>query len=714
MRVGPAAFAVAILVCGIGCGTNPEETVYPRLDCQATFRYEGKEDTQQVSVIGEFNDWRSEGWELARGESSATFEGTFTIGGGRWAYRFLVDDEEILDPDNPLTVFGRDGREHSALMQTDCTRPGWSVATSGMAGDDYEAELIFYRSLEGPAIDPASVRAVVDGREAAEAEIRPDSGEVKIRYKPSPGKHLLRVNGADQAGQAADELLLPFWAEPEAFDWRDAVIYQIVVDRFRQGGGALDESAGITRRMGGDYAGVVETIESGYLGALGVNALWISPAYVNAAGLWPGFDGREYESYHGYWPVASRAVETRFGGEAGLAALVEAAHAQGLRVILDVVPNHVHIDHPDWNERRREWFTHPEIDCVCGRECSWQSDIEHCWFTDYLPDFDWTKAAVLDHVVPDAIWWLGAFNLDGLRIDAVPMMPRLVTRHLRYRADRSFGQGGEPVFLIGETFTGGQGRPQIRRYLGPQGLSGQFDFPIMWTLRTVVGQGEGEMGDVLDEVKASAASWEGSGAVMGLILGNHDVPRFLSLANGEGDDAFHPPAAPATREPYQRLAVAFAFLLTLPGAPVVYYGDEYGMPGAGDPDNRRPMRFAGEWNDNEAWLYEQASHLGRLRREVSAFRRGAWTELWRHDDATAYFISDQPNSAALVVLSRGRKAIRAEFDVASEIDAGELASWRDCFGGDYVVSDGIFSTTLPPYGMMILTDRIACDETAAN
>ena len=333
------------------------------------------------------------------------------------------------------------------------------------------------------------------------------------------------------------------------------MIYQILTDRFRKGGGSLD-NRGITRRMGGDFAGIVEAIEEGYFQNLGANVLWISPAYTNARGEWPGFDGRSYESYHGYWPVAAREADPLWGGEDGLDELVRVAHGHGLRLILDVVPNHVHIEHPYFQEHRREWFNHPDIDCVCGRECSWTKDIEHCWFTDYLPDLDWTNTTVLNTMEDDCLWWLDRFNLDGLRIDAVAMMPRLATRHLRHRVSNTFEQNGMHVYLIGETFTGEGGRDDIRASLGPQGLSAQFDFPVMWSLRSTIGQDGGNLYDVLDALTASEESFQGSGAVMGMIVGNHDVPRFLSVANLDNvDDPLSPPAHPLHRRCVQQIGL---------------------------------------------------------------------------------------------------------------------------------------------------------------
>ena len=95
------------------------------------------------------------------------------------------------------------------------------------------------------------------------------------------------------------------------------------------------------RRAGGTLSGVLSAIEGGYFERFGVSALWMSPVYLNPVEPRPGRDGRMYDSYHGYWPLDSRGVEPRIGGEALVRAVVEAAHARGLRVLFDLVPNHV-------------------------------------------------------------------------------------------------------------------------------------------------------------------------------------------------------------------------------------------------------------------------------------------------------------------------------------------------------------------------------------
>jgi glycosidase len=152
---------------------------------------------------------------------------------------------------------------------------------------------------------------------------------------------------------------------------------------------------------------------------------------------------------------------------------------------------------------------------------------------------------------------------------------------------------GEEPFLIGEVFTGAGswGVDVIRYYLGPEGLDSVFNFPLMWAIRDVLAHesaGFDAIEDMLVEVETATA---GSGAVLGQIIGNHDVTRFFSEAHGDaGGD---PWAAPAEQVEdavaFARLRSALTLLLTLPGLPVLFYGDEVGLAGSNDPDNRRVL-----------------------------------------------------------------------------------------------------------------------------
>lgn len=700
---------ISMVMLGACESADPAMAGAPKRSCVTTLATHAGE-VGSVYLEGEWIAGAGETDSLKRA-SDGVWSTDLSIPTGRYLYRLIVDGESRTDPDNPLTLFGSDGREMSVLDVPSCAQPAWRVDSFQSGAASWTAELVFVSSHTGELLDEESLRIDLDGEPPA-AEVDPATGRVRLSAPCETGKHRILLSARDTRGIEAEELAIPFWCEPETFDWRRAVIYQIVTDRFARADAELDPQAGMTERMGGNWSGITRKIEEGYFDRLGVNALWISPAVRNADGLWPGFDGREYESYHGYWPISSRDTELRFGGEAALQSLIEAAHAKGIRIILDAVPNHVHLDHPYYRDHR-EWFNYPEGDCVCGRECRWDRDIQVCWFTEYLPDLDWRNAHVVETIISDLLYWMTTYRLDGLRIDAVPMMPRLMTRHLRAAVRTALERGGTPAYLIGETYTSEDGRSQIRYSLGPYGLSGQFDFPLMWTLLGVVAQGTGGLADLLDAVDESQAAWAGSGAVMGLILGNHDVPRFLSVADGAvTDDPQNPPGFPSSDLPYDKLALAAAFLYTQPGAPILYYGDEIGLPGGRDPDNRRPMRFAPDWSNREEKLFSTVSRLGRLRRASPVLALGRRTDLVRQKESVA-FLLETDASFAIVVLSRASGEGTLNVPLAGSAPdrvTSDPRVWKDCFGHRVERNADRLTLSLEPYSFAIIMPEAECHD----
>ena len=254
-----------------------------------------------------------------------------------------------------------------------------------------------------------------------------------------------------------------------------------MIDRYLGDGGEhLSPPPTAGSRAGGTLDGVRASIESGELDELGITAVWLSPVYLNPTEPREGpWDGRMYEGYHGYWPQESRGVDPRVGGEEAMRALVSAAHARGLRVLLDIVPNHVYETNPIYLDHQGDGWFHDGADkCICGNPpCPWSTHIATCWFTAYLPDYRWKTLEVMQHGAAESRWWTETFDLDGVRVDAVPMMPRAATRRIALEIRDSVSPRSEQ-FLLGEIFTGpGQdGIDRIRYHLGPDGLdSAPFD-----------------------------------------------------------------------------------------------------------------------------------------------------------------------------------------------------------------------------------------------
>jgi glycosidase len=447
-------------------------------------------------------------------------------------------------------------------------------------------------------------------------------------------------------------------------DWRDAIMYFVMIDRFADGDPANNVSVPGAeppgQYKGGDLAGLREKIESGYFTDLGFNTLWITSPFDNADGSYTGTDGHRYSGYHGYWPKDLDAIESHVGTEAELRAVIDAAHARGMQVLVDYVMNHVHSDslvyqeHPGWFWPNDNGFGG---NCICGQGCDWNSQRIRCWFDPFLPDFDFRNGDARRYSVDNAVAWAKRLGLDGFRLDAVKHIETEWLTDLRARLTGE-ATWDQPFYLVGETFEGD--RSVIKQYVNPQTmLDGQFDFPLRANALRVLLRRDGSMFDLAGFLDSND-DYYGAGAVMSTFLGNHDVPRTIHIGedspqfgewDGGKDRAWqNQPQLPGGPSAFERLALGYALIYTLPGVPMIYYGDEYGMNGAGDPDNRHMMQWAG-YTAHQTWLRDRVAALGAIRAAHPALRRGDRTTLGTTTDVLVYRMTDGADTI-IVALNR--------------------------------------------------------------
>src|SRR5258706_8385230 len=125
------------------------------------------------------------------------------------------------------------------------------------------------------------------------------------------------------------------------------------------------------------------------------------------------------------------------------------------------------------------------------------------------------------------------------------MMPRAATPRIVNAVRTKDDHPGNRSFLLGENFTGPVGYSLLRYELGPFGLDSEFHFPLMWSLRSAIAQGTAPLSDIDAATAQGARDWDGSGAIMATMIGNHDVARFASVSAGEGDaDPWTPAVQP--------------------------------------------------------------------------------------------------------------------------------------------------------------------------
>lgn len=491
------------------------------------------------------------------------------------------------------------------------------------------------------------------------------------------------------------------------YDWRGAVMYFVFIDRFNNGDTSNDAPVGgiegPANYQGGDYAGLLAKIQEGYFDKLGVNTLWLTVPMDNANVAGAGSDGHPYSAYHGYWPQNLDKVEEHFGDLALLKKVVDAAHAKGIKILFDYAMNHVHDSSPTFKEHP-DWFWPLDYNgktCTCGGGCDWNDSYEQkrCWFTSYLPDWNFTVPEARKASVDNAMKWITDTGIDGFRLDAVKHIETVWISDLRTRVTKEIEPKSQQHFyMVGETFESGN-RDLVRSYVDASLLDGQFDFPLRAVLVEKLLRRTGSMFD-LDGFLASNDNYYPG--IMSTFLGNHDIARIINTALDDPWDAWaaadkgksnwgNTPELPNYKAPFERMAVAFTFLMTTKGIPLIYYGDEIGMPGAGDPDNRRYMQWSG-YSDNQLFLRGQLEKLGQIRKAHPALYRGVRVAVSVTQDTYGYVMTDGDDVVS-VALNRGDNTAAV---------GGMPAKGHDLLSDKDV--DGT-SVTLPPRTAMVLVAK---------
>ncbi len=719
--------AAACLVASCGGSAAPGEEGAPARRCDVSLQLD-LGVVADVGVAGEFSNWEP---VPLRDVGGGTFQAALgVLDPGTYAYKLVygltgasVRYEGQPPPDVRTKWFG--GVENRALVVGDCQQPSLMPVTASVSAEgDLSATFSFLRAADGPPLDVASVTATV-GDLPGEIVADPETGEITVSATGLPaGKWSVRVWAADEdgAGPEEGEAYYPLWVEPEPFDWRDGVLYYAFLDRFRDGGpdgiGATPLAQEGTDYMGGDLVGLKQAIEEGWLDQLGVRSIWLSPVADNPTGAYGG-PSVFYTGYHGYWPTSDRAVEERLGTtdvspEQALEDVISAAHARGIRVLFDVVLNHVHEDH-NYLTEHPEWFTADPCPCTTDAgPCNWDSAPLTCWFDDFLPDLDFRNHDIVARALDDALWWWKRFDADGFRVDAAKHMDHVILRTLRLRVEEELALPGAPEpWLVGETFVFKGGQGLIMDYVADHELHGQFDFPLYYALREALLGGGWNVAST--ELKSGISAYGRFLPRMSPFMGNHDVSRFATdiqgcpnyrLFGGCPDllmDAGPTDIPGPAWEVINRMSQAYAVVATHPGVPLLYYGDEIGLAGAGDPDNRRMM----DWGPHSAAQQELLGRiraLGSLRSTTRALQRGDWQEIWVDGELWVYVRNAGENDVALVALRRGGSGTRTqEIPVPAEtgLDGRTLT---DALAGRRSVSvgGGRVSVTLDPWEYVVM------------
>ncbi|NWF64167.1 MAG: DUF3459 domain-containing protein [Chloroflexi bacterium] len=364
----------------------------------------------------------------------------------------------------------------------------------------------------------------------------------------------------------------PKATQPKRDWWRTAVFYEIFVRSFYD-----TDGNGI-----GDFNGVAAKLD--YLQELGVTAIWLMPIHPSP-------------SYHGYDVLNYYAVNPQYGSMEDFKNLLAEAHKRDMRIIIDLVINHTSSQHP--------WFRDADtnLDSAYRNFYVWadspgagswhqgQNGYYYGFFWSGMPDLNYTNPAVTDAMYKINDYWLNEIGVDGFRIDAVKHLieqdGKLENTSLTHEWLREYYKtykaANPSAYTIGEVY--GAGSSVVKQYTGTE-LDHIFNFEMAAGIMGSVNGGANS--GITSAVKF--AQMDTPDYNYATFLTNHDQNRVMSVFNGDVDKA----------------KVASFLMLTLPGTPYIYYGEEIGMQGRKpDEDIRLPMqwnadKFAG-FSNVEPW-----------------------------------------------------------------------------------------------------------------
>ncbi len=655
---------------------------------------------EKVFLAGSFNGWSTDKLPLTRSDANGDYFVDVPLSPGRHTYKFVVDGKWILDPANPETEANHMGNDKNSVI----TVAGESNVNGPVIYADRLTPRTLFLRTATPDMPVKTVSAVFEpasGSRLLPATINADKIEVAL---PENARGFVRVIAATSEGTPSNVVRCPV-GPAESFRWQDAVLYYAFTDRFVDGERANDhpvDNPNVTwpaNYHGGDLRGVRQKIDDGYFQKLGVNTIWVAPLNRNPSEAYQEYTEphRWYTGYHGYWPVSSTEIDPHIGTERDLHEVVDDAHAHGMKVIADLVLHHVHEQHPWWKEHR-DWFG--SIDLPDGRKNLrlWDEQQFTTWFEPFLPSFDFSKDAPVRALIDNSIWWANTYKLDGFRLDAVKhILPSFWWKFRAALRDRVKRPPDSPLYLVGETF---KDRAGIMSFVGPNMLDGQFDFPLYDQIKDTFGETAGEMKALDDALVASETAY-GKETLMSPLVGNHDKGRFMAYADGElpgphgeKDEEIGWTNPPSVHDPanYAKLELAQALLMSIDGVPMVYYGDEIGMTGAGDPDNRRDMRFSDKVLPDENRVLQNFRKLGALRRQHPALRYGSRRTLAADHDLYA-FVRAHLEDRVVVIFNRAKEEAKIDLRVSPELSDGE---YTDALSGKTIqVKDGKMAFALP-------------------
>ncbi|MDA3872198.1 MAG: alpha-amylase family glycosyl hydrolase [Candidatus Marinimicrobia bacterium] len=393
------------------------------------------------------------------------------------------------------------------------------------------------------------------------------------------------------------------------------VVYLLMVDRFSDGNlgnNKIKNHKDPIRiehkwgRKGGDLDGIINHLD--YLVDLGITTLWLTPIYEN----------NYVNCYHGYTPTDLYKVEPHFGNLSTYKELIDKCHEHNIKVIQDHIINHISPSHPlAKNPPNPDWINGTNKN---HHNCNYEiNDITNYygiqkkrdytqsgWFAGYLTDMNLKNPDVVEYFITHAIWWIEKAQLDGIREDTFLYSDRIGSTNFVRGIKKEYPQ----IFVVGETMEFNREKlsyffnnnPKLNNH-----LSSVTDFAFSSLIYKLITD-EITVQEFYDELSNDFIYRKPN--MMLTFMDNHDMGRFFSDVD----------------EDISQYLSAFTLIFGLRGIPQIYYGDEIGMTGTNDPNNRK--EFPGGFSytehnsfydstrtENENIIYDQFKKLINFRKK---------------------------------------------------------------------------------------------------
>ena len=494
--------------------------------------------------------------------------------------------------------------------------------------------------------------------------------------------------------------------------WNDTVFYEIFVRSFRDSDG----------NGTGDFNGITEKLD--YLHDLGIKGIWLMP--INPS-----------PSYHGYDVTDYYAVNPDYGTLDDFNHLLEEAHKRDIKVIIDLVLNHTSSKHP-WFQKAltpgseyHDWYKWSETDPGTlgpwGAKAWYQASngqYYYALFWDQMPDLNYDHQAVRAEIKKITSFWLKDIGIDGFRLDAVRYMvedEQLADSSANHQFLEEWGTYYRELkpnaFTVGEAWTD---NANVKKYTETnKELTSAFNFDLSTAmLKSLNESNNTNVRFVLQTTIRDFPEQDNANFIT-----NHDMTRVINQLGTDKES---------------RAKIAAAILLTAPGIPFIYYGEEIGMSGA-KPDEliRTPMQWTGDagagFTTGKPWepinadfnlvnvvsetsdhtsLLEDYRTLIQLRNEHPALRVGKTYVAESNSNKLVTYLRASQNETLLIIINLGNKSIRdykldlssgslaGRYTAASLLDEATINSLKANDKGGFDAYTPL--QEIPPYGVIVI------------